>query len=499
MREKVEFTQLIRSARDLRALIWQDPHRPRYHFMPPEGLFNDANGALYWNGRYHLFYLTRAPIPHPENASGDIWVAVWDHASSHDLVHWIYHPTAVTAAPDGSMPQGIYSGGAIKNAPRPTLIYHVPGQGTCISIAEDDELINWRPLPANPVIPMHTANDEFVVFDPCGWHEQGVYYALIGNKNRRLGFEGDCTSLFRSTDLVNWTYKGPFYRSSRMWTAEIEDAACPDFYPLGDKHMLLLHGHQPYGQCHYYLGRYENEQFYPEHHGRMNWPGGQLSGPESLIDEKGRNIFFGWVREARPTSFWEPDCTWASVMSLPRLMTLRDDGTLGIEPVPELDALRINPRHFVDIQIPATDDVMLETISGDCMELYLEIDLCEASEVGVMVRCSPDSEEFTTISIIPRKEIFQIHLDRSTLDPSVDYDGEISQVAPFSLSDGETLKLRIFLDRSILEVFANDRQCLTQRIYPTRGDSTGVRLFAKDGQAVAQIVDAWDMAPVAIW
>ncbi len=69
--------------------------------------------------------------------------------------------------------------------------------------------------------------------------------------------------------------------------------------------MLLLHGHRPYGQCHYYLGRYQGERFHPELHGRMNWPGGQLSGPESLIDDRGRNIFFGWVREARPTSLLE--------------------------------------------------------------------------------------------------------------------------------------------------------------------------------------------------
>lgn len=499
MHNQIGFSQLIRSARDLRALIGQDLHRPRYHFMPPEGLFNDANGALYWHGRYHLFYLTRAPIPQPEDASKDTWVAVWDHASSHDLVHWIYHPTAITAAPDGSMPKGIYSGGAIKNAPQPTLIYHVPGQGTCISVARDNELINWEPLPDNPVIPMHTADDEFVVFDPCAWYEDGVYYALVGNKNHRPGFEGDCTSLFRSTDLVQWAYQGPFYQSSREWTDDIEDAACPDFYPLGDKHMLLMHGHRPYGQCHYYLGRYENEQFYPEQHGRMNWPGGQLSGPESLIDENGRNIFFGWVREARPVSFWEPDRAWASVMSLPRLMTLRDNDMLGIEPVPELETLRINPRHLTDIEIPANDEVMLETISGDCMELYLEMDLGEASEVGVKVRCSPDSEESTEISIMPQEAIFQIHLDKSTLDPSVDYGGATSQVAPFSLAAGETLKLRIFLDRSILEVFANDRQCLTQRIYPTRKDSTGVRLFARGGRAGAEIVDAWDMAPVAIW
>ena len=49
-----------------------------------------------------------------------------------------------------------------------------------------------------------------------------------------------------------------------------------------------------------------------------------------------------------------------------------------------------------------------------------------------------------------------------------------SQEAPFELGEGETLRLHIFLYRSVLEVFANGRQCLTQRIYPTRADSLGL-------------------------
>ena len=54
-----------------------------------------------------------------------------------------------------------------------------------------------------------------------------------------------------------------------------------------------------------------------------------------------------------------------------------------------------------------------------------------------------------------------------------------AQEAPFELAAGEGLELRIFLDRSVLEVFANGRQCITQRIYSTRADSLGVRLFSK--------------------
>jgi beta-fructofuranosidase len=73
------------------------------------------------------------------------------------------------------------------------------------------------------------------------------------------------------------------------------------------------------------------------------------------------------------------------------------------------------------------------------------------------------------------------------------------QAAPFELRQGEKLELRIFIDRSILEVFANGRQCITQRIYPTRKDSLGVELFSKGGSITVESIKAWDMAATNPW
>ena len=70
---------------------------------------------------------------------------------------------------------------------------HVPGQGTCLYTAEDGELIRWKLHPDNPVIPIANAPLEAVIFDPCGWKEGDIYYALIGSKNKTPGYEGDST------------------------------------------------------------------------------------------------------------------------------------------------------------------------------------------------------------------------------------------------------------------------------------------------------------------
>jgi len=73
------------------------------------------------------------------------------------------------------------------------------------------------------------------------------------------------------------------------------------------------------------------------------------------------------------------------------------------------------------------------------------------------------------------------------------------QVVPFSLKNDEKLKLRIFIDRSIIEIFANNRQCITQRIYPTRKDSTGIELFSKGGSMTVKSLQAWDIAATNPW
>ena len=71
-----------------------------------------------------------------------------------------------------------------------------------------------------------------------------------------------------------------------------------------------------------------------------------------------------------------------------------------------------------------------------------------------------------------------------------------SQTAPLDLPAGEPLVLRVFLDRSVIEVFANDRQCLTKRIYPDPG-SLGMAFYCWGGNASLRTLDVWEMA--SIW
>jgi beta-fructofuranosidase len=133
-----------------------------------------------------------------------------------------------------------------------------------------------------------------------------------------------------------------------------------------------------------------------------------------------------------------------------------------------------------------------------------------ARRIGLKVRCTPDGTEETPIIIDRDANTLRIDLAQSSADESVVYHARCltpldhnytvtEQVAPFELAPDEDLDLRVFLDHSIIEVYANGRQCVTQRIYPTRNDSHGITFFAEGGDAALTSLEAWDIAPTVPW
>ena len=479
---------LIADARALRDHLLADPHRPRYHFVSPEGICHpfDPNGAIFWQGQYHLMYI----VQHGGHC--------WGHAASTDLLHWRILPLALRPG-DGD--QGIFSGGAfLTKEGRPAIIYHGCGVGNCIAVSKDDGLVEWEKLPSNPIVPIPKKGDpghgKYSSWDPHGWREGDTYYAIFG---------GATPTLFRSKDLKTWEFKGPFI-TDRKWIHG-RDASCPDFFPLGDRHVFVSIAHDKGAQ--YVIGRWEKEVFHPERHGLMNWPGGRYFAPESLVDDQGRRILWAWVCEARDRRCWE-EAGWSGVMSLPRVLSLAEDRTLRIEPVEELERLRTSHRGRESVALAADAELPLEEIAGDGLEIALEVEPGDAKQVGLRLRRSPGGEEETIIAYEPGEKALVLDVTRSSLSKDVRYgwpdphstagkDDIRVQKAPLELRKGEPLKLRIFIDRSIVEVFANRRQCVTQRIYPTRADALGVVLFAKGGAAKVTRLDAWDMAPTNPW
>jgi beta-fructofuranosidase len=90
-----------------------------------------------------------------------------------------------------------------------------------------------------------------------------------------------------------------------------------------------------------------------------------------------------------------------------------------------------------------------------------------------------------------------LQIDVSEASQRSDVFARTPEIGPLKLEDGELLHLRIFVDRSVVEVFANGQQCLTLRAYPQREDSAGVSVFARGGVAKILSLNAWQMH--SIW
>jgi len=505
--DRARLVELVEAQREFRDVLLNDPYRPTYHFVNPEGrgMPFDPNGAIFWNSMYHLCYIYQNDDRIAEHAIGERNYDCWGHASSIDLLHWRFHKTAL--AP-GDPDKSIFSGNCfINNKGEATMLYHAVGAGNCIATCSEPELENWTKLTSNPIVPIPEKGSLFSSWDPHGWTENGVHHAIFG---------GPTPALFKAQDLDDWEYVGPFMsRELPDVDTEHEDVSCPDFFELGDRHALLCISHERGARI--YLGEWKNNQFHPEVHQRMNFPGGTCFAPESLLDDKGRRIMWAWVLDRNErlhiTDFTNPPAYgWSGIMTLPRVLSLAGDGTLLIAPVEELERLRLRERRERNITVKDDRTVRLDGIEGNTLELALTIDPGDADALGLKVCASPDGKEQTLIEYNPSKGQLTVDLEKSSLDESIKHysytmffrAGEenpivTKQVAPLELGPGENLELRIFIDRSIIEIFANERQCITQRIYPTREDSTGIELFSKGSSMTVKSLQAWDMAPTNQW
>jgi beta-fructofuranosidase len=241
--------------------------------------------------------------------------------------------------------------------------------------------------------------------------------------------------------------------------------------------------------CQYYIGQYKDDRFFPDRHGRMTWQDNAYFAPEALIDKNGRQIMWAWVFDDRPDSI-KTFTGWTGTFGLPRSLWLGKDGNLRMEPVRELQDLRQNERVKNNLTIPSGSEIDLSDLGKELIELEITIQPGAATQVGVMVGCSRDGREASSIYYDATEKKLKFDATKSSLDIG----RKNIESAPFELEKGEPLVLRIFVDKSIVEVFANDRQAIARSVYPRLG-GTGVKLFAKGGSVKINSVKAWEMMP----
>ncbi len=449
--------------------------RKGFHFKPP--VFGMSGFCMvHHKDYYHLFYIH---YPHAKGTGGrgDAQPReYWKHARSKDLVYWEDQPMVIWPSLDSGEFSCISGAVTISDEGVPMIFYpssssELGGKGPEQWVAVGDEdLVGWRKHAKNPMTAPMPENPMPGGVDPFVFKERGKWYMGIGGYIPGEKPKG-VMSLFESDDLVDWKFvSNPVTYGSKSFEE-------PDLFKLDGKWVAVF---EPYGPSQYLTGDFDLDtyQFTPEHHDFLDYAGVADYDPEShtmknftghfvvcmsVLDQRDRRICLGLA---------------PSGISLPRILSLRPDGRLAQRPIPELAKLR--REHYGSPEFDLRDESRrIREIGGDLIEIKVEFEPGTAAEFGLKVRCSQDGSRFVRVAC----------------------DGEYLEVqgdkTPAELMEGEqTLRLHVFIDQNIMEVFANDWVVYTESMSGPTTD-LGIEVFSDGGATTIKSLDIWKLD--SIW
>ncbi len=479
--------------------LYQEAHRPQFHFSPPGQWMNDPNGMVYYDGEYHLFYQH-----YPDS---NVWGPMhWGHAVSEDLVHWENLPIALypdslgyifsgSAVVDENNTSGLGAGG---QGPLVAIFtYHDPDRvedGTDTHQTQaiaysNDRGRTWTKYEGNPVVPNPGIRD---FRDPkVFWHDQTGRWVMIFAALDRV-------RIYTSTNLIDWTFASEFGEDAGSHGGVWE---CPDLFELpvegsNETRWVMLLSINPGGPnsgsaTQYFIGDFDGQAFTLEapqegawwiDYGRDDYAGVTWS---DVPESDGRRIFIGWM------SNWDyanvvPTYAWRSAMTLPRTLHLRRTSSglrLASLPVEELQTLR-GPS--ADLQaMPVEGSVILEDIgeiSPSQMELTLEWSMPEgfAGKLGVELS-NPEGESYR-VGFDAAKGIY--YSDRQEAGPNDFSDVFAAVHSGPRWEEGENLNMHLFFDTASAELFADGGSTVLTDIYFPTTPFQQVAIFAEGDEGV---------------
>jgi len=468
--------------------IAADPLRPQFHLLPAHHWMNDPNGPIYWKDNYHMFF--------QYNPNAAVWGDMhWAHAMSPDMIHWRHLPVALAPTAGGYDEAGCFSGSAVNDRGTATILYTgvrtvSPEQATlrdgvhnflevqCLATSGDDQLRTWQKLPQPVLFPPKDPN--LTGFrDPFLLYSQNSWYLGVGSGIRK---QGGRVLLYRSKDLRQWEYLHPLAtgKSNGKQTSDPVDAGdmweCPDFFPLGGKHVLLYSTER---QVYWESGEFDPKVlvFHPEKSGLLDY--GAFYAPKTQLDAQGRRILWGWITETRPEAQFSA-AGWAGCMSLPRVLTLANDGTLQMAVIPEIARLR-----ETEMSLPsqsAGETARLEALKkiefkGATAEIELLI-----RDRAVRLSISDGAQEIFGVALDPGCSRGTLHIGPAIVKCS-------STVAT-------THRLGLLLDGSVVECFLDDQVAWTSRTYRAPKSNLRIQIPQEDLGAV-QALRIWPLRPIS--
>src|SRR5215813_3877491 len=451
---------VAQSAEDaLRFKLATDPLRPSLHLLPAMNWMNDPNGPIYWNGLYHMFL--------QYNPNAIVWGdRHWNHAVSDDMIHWRHLPIALAPTPGWDDADGCFTGSAVNDKGVATVLYtgvkatsadratlrdgnHNFREVQCLATSSDPQLRKWNKW-KEPVI-QPPSDPKLTGFrDPFLWQDGSTWYLGVASGQFQQGGQ---VLLYRSKDLRSWEYLHPL--ASGHWTEKEninpvnsgEMWECPDFFPLGSKHVLL---YSTAGRVLWEVGELDLKEliFHPQKRGVLDH--GAFYAQKTQQDAKGNRILWGWIPEKRPDSELIA-AGWAGCMALPRVLSLASDNSLQMSFAPQVESLRYRTLQRFRSSGNSPDEnnqiaqFEFRQIRGELLwkvtEWPFRLTLEDRAGTWLAVNCG---EEGSTLKLVV---------------------GNLSASLPNEKNSPKNFHL--ILDASVAELIFNNQHVFTARIYRT--------------------------------
>lgn len=482
--------------------LYDEPFRGQVRFSPGRNWINDPTGLVYYRGEYHLFY--------QYNPFGKTWGNMsWGHAVSRDLLHWRELPVALrpdrlgcifsgSAVVDEKDTSGFFGGGEGLVA-----IYTNAGgkdfsrQAQSIAYSRDRGR-TWTKYEGNPVLTNPGARD---FRDPkVFWHAPAGRWLMVLAAGDRVVF-------YDSGNLKDWNKLSEFGADSGAHGGVWE---CPDFFELpvgvsGVRKWVLQVDIYPGEVCgaRYFVGDFDGERFVSDNPpDEVLWVelGEDFYAAQSwnnIPESDGRRVWIAWMNNWRYAGEIPTD-PGRGCMTLPREVTLvntADGVRLAQKPIRELKSLR-RPGYqrkniVVSEQGPAWDREP-PPVDGRNVEIIADFDASSAGEFGFKARQGVGQQTIIGYDVGAGK-LFVDRRGSGITGFSKDFPGK--HEAPMRRPKGQ-VKMRMFVDRSSVEVFAGGgKTVITDLIFP-RGKSERFVPYAKGGRTLLKSLRVHELESV---
>lgn len=464
--------------------------RPRFHGMPAAGWTNECHGMYYSDGRYHLFFQKNADGPYMARLH-------WGHISSANLYDWREEKIAL-APGDWYDIKGCWSGCVFSDdiitGGKPGIFYTAVDYAKAMiaqASPETDALSDWIKSAKNPIIGGRPSglSDDFR--DPYFFRNGENAYMIVGSSANGVG----TTTLHRyNPDSGSWSNNGDLFFSGSSASQDGTFWEMPNITPMPDGKWLFTAtplGTRQGVHTLYWVGGIDNDgKFVPDANSSVprnvelnSKEGFGLLSP-TIYRHEGKTIVLGIVPDKLPsTTNWR--LGWAHCYSLPREWSLSENGTLIQKPFEGLAGLRTETMFSRDgFELSGTLD--MTPVSGRSVELLGTFEVGSAPFGFNIFRNATASGSITYNPATGELIADFSRLARYQNDNGI-YDGVYRCPIPERPATGSELKLNVFIDHSIIDIFVNDMWATSIRVFPTDAEASGIEAFSDSGVNVKSL------------